>query len=175
MRLFIRILTILLIAVIASPLLAQSGKTIDKRRDAAKRGTKYTLQSSRGDAVFTIKNIDITHFPEMGIIFSAVDSRNQFIRTLRKEDIAIQENGIDRPIVSLDLVSGENRVPIDIVFVIDQTASMTDMIGTVKENVDRFAEELVRHGFDYRLGMVRFSDIVEWVSPNLTDDVNEFE
>src|SRR5581483_8911178 len=107
--------------------------------------------------------------------FSAVDSRNQFIRTLKKEDLVIMENGIERPILSLDLVSGENRVPIDIIFVIDQTASMGDMIGTVKENVNRLAEQLREHGFDYRLGLVRFSDIIEWVSPKLTDDVSEFE
>src|SRR5205823_3501413 len=99
--------------------------------------------------------------------------RNQFIRTLKKEDVVIKENGIERPIISLDMVSNDNRVPIDIVFVIDQTASMTDMIATVKDNVNSFVEQLRQHGFDYRLGLVRFSDIVEWTSPVLTDDVSE--
>ncbi|HWF43436.1 MAG TPA: OmpA family protein [Candidatus Kapabacteria bacterium] len=160
---------------IASSSFAQTGKVIEKRRSVKTRGMNVALQSNKGDAIFTIQNVDITHFPEMGVIFSAVNDQNQFIRTLRKEDITIAENGQSRPILSLDLVGGENRVPIDIVFVIDQTASMGDMIGTVKENVDRFVEQLRKHGFDYRLGLVRFSDVIEWQSPTLTDDVGEFE
>ena len=164
-----------LIASISSFALAQNGRDIEKRRDATKRGTQFGLQSVKGSAIFTIKNVDITHFPDMGVIFSAVNNRNEFIRTLKKEDIILLENGQPRPIISLDLVSGENRVPIDIVFVIDQTASMGDMIGTVKENVNHFAEQLRQHGFDYHLGLIRFSDVVEWQSPMLTDDVTEFE
>ncbi len=166
---------LLFIAAIASSASAQSGSVLEKQRATTKRDERFNLLSANGSAAFTIKNVDITHFPEMGIIFSAVDRRNNFIRTLQKEDLKILENGVERPILSLDLVNGENRVPIDIIFVIDQTASMTDMIGTVKQNVNQFADKLVQHGFDYRLGLVRFSDIVEWKSPKLTDDVSEFE
>ncbi len=167
--------SILFTLSLTGTVLAQSGTVLDTRRDLTKRDERFSLQSANGSAAITIKNVDITHFPDMSIIFSAVDRRNNFIRTLQKEDLVVLENGIERPILSLDLVSGENRVPIDIVFVIDQTASMGDMIGTVKENVTQFAEELSQHGFDYRLGLVRFSDIVEWKSPTLTDDISEFE
>jgi outer membrane protein OmpA-like peptidoglycan-associated protein len=66
-------------------------------------------------------------------------------------------------------------VPIDIVFAIDVTASMRNVITTVKQNVNEFAEQLRMHGFDARLGMVLFSDYVEWVSPELTDNIPEFE
>ena len=166
---------LLFVSAFTRPVFAQPGSVLDTRRDLSKRDERFNVQSANGSAAFTIKNVDITHFPEMSIIFSAVDKRNHFIRTLQKEDLKILENGIERPILSLDLVSGENRVPIDIIFVIDQTASMTDMIGTVKQNVNQFAEELSQHGFDYRLGLVRFSDIVEWKSPKLTDDISEFE
>src|SRR6476620_7086435 len=96
-------LILLLALALSSDALAQAGK-LDKRRDASKRGSRYGLQSVRGDAILAIKNVDITHFPEMGVIFSAVDSRNHFIRTLRKEDVVVLENGLERPIVSLDLV-----------------------------------------------------------------------
>ena len=168
------VLVLLLVASLCvSP--ADAQKHIEKRREVSKRPGRYGLQSVKGDALFLIKNVDITHFPEMDVIFTAVNNRNQFIRTLKKEDIIVMENGIKRPIVSLDMVSGENRVPIDIVFVIDQTASMRDMISTVKQNVNAFAEQLRRHGFDYRLGLIRFSDIVEWQSTDLTEDVPTFE
>ena len=175
MRMFRCLLVLLLVTSVGSAAHGQQRQDIEKRRDVAKRGQRFGLQSVKGDALFTIKNVDITHFPELNIIFTATDNRNQFIRTLRKEDLVVLENGLQRPILSLDMVSSQNRVPIDIVFVIDQTASMKDMIGSVKENVDRFAEALRQHGFDYHLGLVRFSDIVEWQSPTLTDDVNEFE
>lgn len=167
-----RFLAVLSFMLFASPVFAQSGSGIQKVRDASKR---ISLQAGQGGVNFTIKNVDITHFPQLGVIFSATDSRNQFVRTLKKEDLRILENGSERPILSLDLVNGEDRVPIDIVFVIDKTASMGDMISSVKDNVTRFARELREHGFDYRLGLVLFSDIVEWTSPTLTSDVSEFE
>lgn len=165
-------LVLLFAAVFAGPLYAQQGTTLPKLRDASKRPT---LATAGQDVRITIKNIDITHFPEMGVIFSALDPHNRFVPTLRKDDMRVLENGAERPILSLDLINGGDRVPIDIVFVIDKTASMGDVIGTVKDNVNRFAQELVEHGIDYRLGLVLFSDIVEWKSPTMTNDASLFE
>ncbi len=167
-------LSVVVCLVCSSQLFAQQKETA-KLRDASKRPARYGLQSVKGDALFDIKDVDITHFPEMSVIFSAVNNRNQFIRTLKKDDVLLVENGQKRPIISLDLISAQNRVPIDIVFVIDQTASMRDMIATVKQSVISFADQLRRHGSDFRLGMVRFGDAVEWVSPELTDDAVTFE
>lgn len=181
----LRFLVVLLLFCIGFPasLLAQQkstpsakpGPPIEKRREASKRPKRDGLYSAKGDAIFLIKNVDITHFPEMSVIFSAVNNRNQFIRTLKKEDVIVLENGIPRPILSLELVSATNRIPLDIVFAIDVTASMRNVIKTVKNNVNLFAEQLRMNGFDARLGMVLFSDYVEWVSPQLTDDISEFE
>lgn len=154
----------------------QPARDLEKRRSTAARDSaRFGLQSVRGNVLFAVKNVDITHFPELSVIFSATNSRNEFIRTLRKEDLIVMENGQQRPIISLDVVSGENRVPIDIVFVVDQTASMGEVIDNVKQNVSAFADQLRSHGFDFRLGLVRFSDVVEWTSPNLTEDVDEFK
>lgn len=159
----------------AAPTHAQKTKEIEKRREAAKRPTGSGLRSIKGDMLFEIKNVDITHFPEMSVIFSAVNNRNVFVKSLKKEDIIVLENGIQRPIISLSLISSSNRVPVDIVFVIDQTASMRDLIGPIKENAKKFAEQIRARGFDYRFGLVTFSDSVEKVSPQLTDDVTTFQ
>ncbi len=159
----------------AAPLYAQKSTEIERRREASKRPTASGLKSVKGDLLFEIKNVDITHFPEMSVIFSAVNNRNVFVKTLKKEDILVLENGIQRPIISLNLISSSNRVPVDIVFVIDQTASMRDIIGPIKNNVQHFAEQIRARGFDYRLGMITFSDTVEKISPGLTDDVATFE
>ncbi len=176
-RLFVFALFLLLGAAggaIAQPK-ATAPRELEKKREAAHRPTGSGLRSVKGDVLFDIKNVDITHFPEMSVIFSAVNNRNVFVRTLKKEDVLVLENSIQRPILSLDLISASNRVPVDIVFVIDQTASMRDLINTVKDNVTKFATSLRGQGFDYQLGMVRFSDIVEWQSPKLTDDVAMFQ
>ena len=150
---------------------------LEKRRDAASRNNKQAsgLHSVKGNVFFEIKGVDITHFPQMSVIFSAINDRNIFVQNLKKEDVIVLENGIQRPIISLDLISAQNRVPVDIIFVIDQTASMKDLINTVKDNVSHFVEQIRAHGFDFRLGMVRFSDTIEWISPKLTEDVPEFE
>jgi Mg-chelatase subunit ChlD len=165
---------VLLIAggVCAQP---KGNKELEKKREAANRRTGSGIVSVRGDVLFDIKNVDITHFPEMSVIFSAVNNRNVFVRTLKKEDILVLENGMQRPILSLDLISASNRVPIDITFVIDQTGSMGPYIAAVKENVKKFANRLRSQGFDYQLGLVRFSDVIDWTSPGLTDDVGAFE
>lgn len=152
----------------------QKGRVLEKKRDVATRGRTSGVQSLRGDVLLDIKNVDITHFPEMSVIFGATNNRNIFVRNLKKEDLIVLENGIQRPILSLDLISSSNRVPVDIVFVIDQTASMLDKINSVKENITKFATQLRSQGFDFQLGIVLFSDIVEWTSPTLAEDVNQF-
>jgi outer membrane protein OmpA-like peptidoglycan-associated protein len=168
-------ISFLLLLLLAAPVLGQNRKELEKKREAAKRPTGSGLRSIKGDVLFDIKSVDITHFPEMSVIFSAVNNKNIFVKTLKKEDILVLENGIQRPIISLNLISSSNRVPIDIVFVLDKTASMRDMIGPVKNNIQHFAEQIRAKGFDYKLGVVSFDDTVSWVSPELTDDVNKFQ
>jgi len=150
---------------------------LEKRRDASSRHQQQNsgLKSIKGNVFFEIKGVDITHFPQLSVIFSAVNDRNTFVQNLKKEDVIVLENGIQRPIISLDLISAQNRVPVDMIFVIDQTASMNELIASVKENIHHFVERLRSHGLDFHLGMVRFSDTIEWVSPKLTDDISEFE
>lgn len=169
--------TCALVATFSAPVSAQlkGNKALEKKREVSARRTGSGLVSVKGDVIFDIKNVDITHFPEMSVVFSAVNNRNVFVRTLKKEDILVLENAIQRPILSLDLISASNRVPIDIVFVIDETGSMQPFIDAVKDNIKRFSGRLRSQGFDYQLGLVRFTDIVTWSSPELTDDVATFE
>jgi outer membrane protein OmpA-like peptidoglycan-associated protein len=166
---------ILLIFLLFTSSLFGQRKEIEKRRETSHRISGSGIRSIKGDVLFDIKNVDITHFPEMSVIFNAINNRNVFVRTLKKEDLIVLENGIQRPIISLNLISSSNRVPIDIVFVIDKTASMKDYIGPVKNNIQHFAEQIRARGFDYRLGLITFNDTVTWISPEITDDVSKFE
>jgi outer membrane protein OmpA-like peptidoglycan-associated protein len=110
----------------------------------------------------------------MSVIFAASNNRNVFVPNLKNEDLLVLVISIQRPILSLDLISSSNRVPIDIVFLIDQTASMKDEIQSIKDNIYSFCDKLRQQGLDFQLGMIRFSDIIEWQAPGFTSDVGKF-
>ena len=121
-----------------------------------------------------VRNIDITRFPNVGIIFDVFDKEHHFIDTLKKSDIIITENDIDQEVLDLSLITSINRVPIDFVFVIDHTGSMRDQIDAVKHNIDEFTTRLAAKGIDYRLGLIVFDDNVaarHW----MTDKIKEFK
>ncbi|MBX7217978.1 MAG: VWA domain-containing protein [Chlorobi bacterium CHB2] len=133
--------------------------------------TVMTLDSSLRVA---IRNIDITKFPFVSIVFDVFDRQYRFVDSLRKSDIVITENGAQQEVTSLSLITNQNRVPVDFVFLIDHTGSMGDKIDAVKQNIDEFTTRLAAKGIDYRLGLVVFDDNVNdryW----LTDNINEFK
>jgi len=122
----------------------------------------------------SVRNIDITRFPLISIVFDAFDSKNVPVTDLSKPDIIISENGRPQDIITLSSITRSNRVPIDFVFLIDQTGSMGSKIEGVKQNIDEFTTRLAAKGIDYRLGLVVFDDNVaerHW----LTEDLNEFK
>lgn len=153
-----------------------------QNKDTSPSDTAHQNDQIKSTAVLTIdstlrvevRNIDITRFPYVGIIFDVFDSQYQFIDTLEKSDIVITENGAEQEIIDLSLITSTNRVPIDFVFVIDHTGSMKDKIDAVKQNIDDFTTRLAAKGIDYRLGLVVFDDDVSsrhW----MTDDIEEFK
>jgi hypothetical protein len=50
------------------------------------------------------------------------------------------------------------KVPVDVVFVLDCTGSMKKTVAGVSENVQKFADDLVRANCDVRFGLVGFQD-----------------
>jgi outer membrane protein OmpA-like peptidoglycan-associated protein len=122
----------------------------------------------------SVRNIDITRFPNIGVVFDVFDSKSVFMGGLHKEDIVITENGKPQQVESLSLITSANRVPIDFVFCVDQTGSMRDKIEAIKQNIDDFTTRLAAKGIDYRLGLITFDDNVAgrfW----LTDDLSQFK
>jgi len=121
-----------------------------------------------------IRNIDITRYPLINVVFDVMTSDNKALVGLERTDVRITENGRNQEVISLSMITRANRVPVDFVFVIDQTASMVDKIEGVKQNIDEFTTRLAAKGIDYRLGLIVFDDNVaqrRW----LTDDLNEFK
>jgi hypothetical protein len=66
------------------------------------------------------------------------------------------------------------RSPVDVVFVFDETGSMSEEIAGLVERSRQFADILGNSGFDFRLALVSYSDRVERVVP-YTSDVDEFK
>ena len=140
--------------------------------DPSRRVTSIALRDTALHV--SVRNIDITRFPLVSIVFDAFDSKNAPIADLDKGDIVISENGRQQDIINLSSITRSNRVPVDFVFLIDQTGSMGSKIEGVKQNIDEFTTRLTAKGIDYRLGLVVFDDNVaerHW----LTDDINEFK
>lgn len=62
-------------------------------------------------------------------------------------------------VVDIDTI--DNRVPADIIFVLDITASMSGNIATVKDNINTFVVGLNSRGWDARFAAIGFRDQVD--------------
>lgn len=138
-------------------------------------GREVTRVALRDSSLrIAVRNIDITRFPLINVVFDVMTPDNHAVFGLDRADVQITENGREQQVVSLSMITRANRVPVDFVFVIDQTASMGDKIESVKQNIDEFTTRLASKGIDYRLGLIVFDDNVaqrRW----LTDDISEFK
>ncbi len=172
-RVTLRVLALILACLICAPFLIHAQGAADSSQVRSRLGlTSLSLRDS--SLHVTVRNIDITRFPLISIVFDVFDTANVPIAGIEKSDIAIAENGKPQDIVSLSTITSANRVPIDFVFLIDQTGSMGSKIEAVKQNIDDFTTRLASKGIDYRLGMIAFDDNVaerHW----LTEDINQFK
>ncbi len=151
---------------------------LNSRPDTVIQGKRLSIVSASSNnprrVWISLRTIDISRYPKVSLIIDARDSANNFYQGLRKDDFVIKQDGIPMKIESLETISADNTLPVDIVFVIDQTGSMRQEVNEVKVNVDEFTARLSAKGIDYQLGLVTFSDWVERVR-DFTSDVSEFK
>ncbi len=142
--------------------------------DTLRRASIETARSLNPDAVrILLRAVDISRFPDVSVILDARDKDDRHYTGLKKTDLLIYHNGKRYPVLALENISSRNSVPVDIVFVIDQTGSMRRYVEEVKSNVEEFTHQLAAKGIDYRLGLITFSDVVEQ-RKNFTANVREF-
>ena len=101
---------------------------------------------------------------DMDKVWLYVDVRSRaasFVAGLRPEQFTIYENG--RRAETVDFLGMESKRPIDIVFMIDVSGSMSDEIAAVKQSAIKFAEELRFRQRDCAFGLVTFCDDVDKV------------
>lgn len=129
--------------------------------DSRKLLEEAEVRSGREGLSLNIRNVDISHFPEVSIIVEAFNKQGMPLDTLRAEDVHVMENGREKRVISVQKITVNERVLVDFVFVIDMTGSMQNYINGVRNNIANFTSSLVQRGIDYQLGLVLFSDVVE--------------
>lgn len=132
-----------------------------------------TVTYEKKDIKLTIQNVDISHYPIIKVIVEAYNIYGQPLDTLYSDGLNVLENGIEHEVISVDKLSINERVPVDFIFVIDQTGSMQSYIDAVRKKVRDLTTFLKTRGIDYTLGLILFSDEVDKVYQP-TPDVNDF-
>ena len=89
--------------------------------------------------------------------------------TLEASDLIVTENGQRVTNFRVSKIN-ETPQPVDIVFVIDETRSMTSKIEAVKKNVGLFVEQLIDVNFIGNLCLVTFNDRVQERCLNFIED-----
>ncbi len=151
----------------------------EKSADSLKKTKKFLeeteVKSQKFEVELTIQNVDISEFPIIKVIVEAYNKEGKPLNELKPKDVRILENGKLRDILSVEKISvNVSKIPVDFIFIIDQTDSMQKHIDGVLKNIQRFTESLRKRGIDYRLGLILFSDEIEKIySP--TSDVDQFE
>ncbi len=92
------------------------------------------------------------------------DRSQQFVAGLRPDQFTVYENGRSAPVD--DFLGMESKRPIDIIFVVDVSGSMSGKIETVKGSAIALAEELRFRQRDVAFGLVTFCDFVHKVYGN---------
>ena len=142
--------------------------------DSLKKATIISARSTRPERVsIEIRSVDISHYPTANVIVDARDSSGAYFPGLKKSDLVLYQDGLPVNISAIEAISANNSVPVDIVFVVDQTGSMRQEVNEVKTNIFEFTQRLSVRGVDYRLGLITFSDRIER-RKELTEDVNTF-
>lgn len=141
-----------------------------KRKDLM-RSASVTYEKK--DIKLTIQNVDISNYPIIKVIVEAYNIYGQPLDTLYSEGLSVLENGVEHQVISVDKLSINERVPVDFIFVVDQTGSMQSYIDAVRQKVRDLTDFLKTRGIDYTLGLVLFSDEVDKVYQP-TPDVNDF-
>lgn len=144
--------------------------SLAKRKDLMRTAS---VTYEKKDIKLTIQNVDISAYPIIKVIVEAYNIYGQPLDTLYSKGLSVLENGVEHEVISVDKLSINERVPVDFIFVIDQTGSMQSYIDAVRQKVRDLTDFLKTRGIDYTLGLVLFSDEVDKIYQP-TPDVNDF-
>ena len=90
--------------------------------------------------------------------FDVIDDRGNLVGGLQQEHFTVYDAGYEGEVI--EVLGMEHNRPVDVVFVVDVSGSMSDEIDGVKEGIQRFANIMQLRSRDMRLGLVTFIEEV---------------
>lgn len=108
-----------------------------------------------------IINVNAENYPEAIFVeFTVTDSEGEFVPNLTVDDFIVKDNGTKKygcKRLVQDL--SELRLPVDVVFLVDNSGSMSEEQEKLKESIPKLLEGLVNKG-DVRVALGRFGDSI---------------
>ena len=95
---------------------------------------------------------------ETSLILKVKDVTSSNVAGLKKENFSILDTNY--LITRLEETNSEKKLPVDIVFLVDASGSMSEEIASIKRNIDNFAAQLENRGVDSKLGGMLFGNTI---------------
>jgi len=121
------------------------------------------VQAARKDIEITVRNVEITRFPEIRIIIEAYNRLGEPLDALTADNLFVYENDVPKKVLSVEKIPTTEIASVDFIFAIDITGTMQSFMNQVKENLTNFTSRLFKRGIDYRLGLILFDDDINRV------------
>lgn len=122
-------------------------------------------------------NANANQFPYVTVRVHAFDDKNGAnITGMTQNDFLLAEDLSAASIEHFKVLSSSatKAEKVDVMFVFDQTGSMSDEIVALLQKTQKFADMIAQSGINYRLGLVSFSDKTE-LKYDYTADVAQFK
>lgn len=153
-------LFLVLVSLFCSANLYSQGENANKQDQRSELLKDAKVEAARKDIEITVRNVEITKFPEIRIIIEAFNRLGEPLDTLTTENLFVFENNVPKKVLKVEKIPVAEQVSVDFIFVIDITGSMQPSINQVKENITNFTNSLTQRGIDFRLGLILFDDDV---------------
>ena len=121
------------------------------------------VEAARKEIEISVRNVDISKFPEVRIIIEAYNKLGEPIDSLTPDKLFVYEKGVPKKVTNVEKIPVVDNVLVDFIFAIDITGSMQQYINQVKDNITDFTTNLAKRGIDYRLGLILFDDDISKV------------
>ena len=106
-------------------------------------GDKIKLVPDEYEKNIQVFNVDISSFPEVNLIMKVSPN---YLSRIKNKNLKLFQNGKEQKIISVEETTYKNKIPVDIVMVIDRTGSMIDYIDKIKLNIQNFIQNILMKG-----------------------------
>ncbi len=163
----------IILIIILNCIIIANNQQDTSSRQAKELMNNAKVQADKKEIKLTIRNVDITNYPIVKLIVEAYNIYGEPLDTLLAESVNVAENGTMKKIISIEKITMDERVPVDFIFLIDQTGSMQSYIDAIRKQMSEFTKTIKGRGIDYTLGLIVFSDYLDAIEQP-TENVYEF-